>query len=47
MALHHAVPGVLAAKPADGYELRGSFEEAGGEQRAGWTPGTCTRSSTG
>ena len=32
MALHHAVLALLAARPAHGYELTGSFEQAVGEQ---------------
>ena len=32
MAPHHAVLALLAAKPAHGYELTGSFEQAVGEQ---------------
>jgi DNA-binding PadR family transcriptional regulator len=35
VALHHAVLALLAAKPAHGYELKGSFEEAVGEQWGG------------
>lgn len=35
MPLHHAVLALLAAKPAHGYELRGSFEQAVGEQWGG------------
>ena len=35
MALHHAVLALLAAKPAHGYELKGSFEQAVGEQWGG------------
>src|SRR5271156_4612642 len=32
MPLHHAVLALLAAKPAHGYELKGSFEQAVGDQ---------------
>jgi DNA-binding PadR family transcriptional regulator len=35
MALHHAVLALLAVKPAHGYELKGSFDEAAGEQWGG------------
>jgi DNA-binding PadR family transcriptional regulator len=35
MPLHHAVLALLAAKPAHGYELKGSFEQAVGEQWGG------------
>jgi DNA-binding PadR family transcriptional regulator len=35
MPLHHAVLALLAAKPAHGYELKGSFEKAVGEQWGG------------
>ena len=35
MALHHAVLALLAAKPAHGYELKGSFEQAVGDQWGG------------
>jgi|SRR5215469_9713991 len=35
MSLHHAVLALLADKPAHGYELRGSFEQAVGEQWGG------------
>jgi DNA-binding PadR family transcriptional regulator len=35
MALHHAVLALLAEKPAHGYELRTSFEEAVGDQWGG------------
>ena len=35
MPLHHAVLALLAAKPAHGYELKASFEEAVGEQWGG------------
>jgi DNA-binding PadR family transcriptional regulator len=35
MPLHHAVLALLAAKPAHGYELKGSFEEAVGQQWGG------------
>jgi DNA-binding PadR family transcriptional regulator len=35
MPLHHAVLALLAAKPAHGYALKGSFEEAVGEQWGG------------
>lgn len=35
MPLHHAVLALLADKPAHGYELRGSFEQAVGEQWGG------------
>ena len=35
MALHHAVLALLAVKPAHGYELKGSFDEAVGEQWGG------------
>src|SRR5579875_2569376 len=35
MPLHHAVLVLLADKPAHGYELRASFEEAVGEQWGG------------
>ena len=35
MALHHAVLALLADKPAHGYELKGSFEQAVGEQWGG------------
>src|ERR1700728_4910575 len=35
MALHHAVLALLAVKPAHGYELKGSFEEAVGDQWGG------------
>jgi DNA-binding PadR family transcriptional regulator len=35
VALHHAVLALLAAKPAHGYELKGSFEQAVGEQWGG------------
>jgi DNA-binding PadR family transcriptional regulator len=35
MPLHHAVLALLAGKPAHGYELKGSFEQAVGEQWGG------------
>jgi DNA-binding PadR family transcriptional regulator len=35
MALHHAVLALLADKPAHGYELKGSFEQAVGDQWGG------------
>jgi DNA-binding PadR family transcriptional regulator len=35
MPLHHAVLALLAAKPAHGYELKASFEEAVGDQWGG------------
>lgn len=35
MPLHHAVLALLADKPAHGYELRSSFEQAVGEQWGG------------
>ncbi|MGH3258471.1 MAG: PadR family transcriptional regulator [Streptosporangiaceae bacterium] len=35
MPLHHAVLALLAAKPAHGYELKNSFEEAVGDQWGG------------
>jgi DNA-binding PadR family transcriptional regulator len=35
MALHHAVLALLADKPAHGYQLKGSFEEAVGDQWGG------------
>jgi DNA-binding PadR family transcriptional regulator len=35
MPLHHAVLALLVAKPAHGYELKGSFEEAVGDQWGG------------
>ena len=35
MPLHHAVLALLAAKPAHGYELKGSFEQAVGDQGGG------------
>ena len=35
MPLQHAVLALLAAKPAHGYELRNSFEQAVGEQWGG------------
>jgi DNA-binding PadR family transcriptional regulator len=35
MSLHHAVLALLAAKPAHGYELKGSFEQAVGDQWGG------------
>jgi len=35
MPLHHAVLALLAAQPAHGYALKGSFEEAVGEQWGG------------
>jgi DNA-binding PadR family transcriptional regulator len=35
MPLHHAVLALLADQPAHGYELKGSFEEAVGEQWGG------------
>ena len=35
MPLHHAVLALLEAKPAHGYELRGSFEQAVGDQWGG------------
>jgi DNA-binding PadR family transcriptional regulator len=35
MPLHHAVLALLADKPAHGYELKSSFEEAVGEQWGG------------
>ena len=35
MSLHHAVLALLAGKPAHGYELKGSFEQAVGEQWGG------------
>src|SRR4029077_16700406 len=35
MPLHHAVLALLAAKPAHGYELKSSFEQAVGEQWGG------------
>src|ERR1700761_2237472 len=39
MPLQHAVLALLAAKPAHGYELRTSFEEAVGDQWGGLTIG--------
>jgi DNA-binding PadR family transcriptional regulator len=35
MSLHHAVLALLAVKPAHGYELKGSFEDAVGDQWGG------------
>jgi DNA-binding PadR family transcriptional regulator len=35
MPLHHAVLALLADKPAHGYELKTSFEQAVGEQWGG------------
>lgn len=35
MPLHHAVLALLAAKPTHGYELKGSFEQAVGDQWGG------------
>jgi DNA-binding PadR family transcriptional regulator len=35
VALHHAVLALLAAKPTHGYELKGSFEQAVGDQWGG------------
>jgi len=35
MPLHHAVLALLSAKPAHGYELKSSFEQAVGEQWGG------------
>ena len=35
MPLHHAVLALLAAKPAHGYQLKGSFEQAVGDQWGG------------
>jgi hypothetical protein len=35
MPLHHAVLSLLADKPAHGYELRNSFEQAVGDQWGG------------
>jgi DNA-binding PadR family transcriptional regulator len=35
MPLHHAVLALLATKPAHGYELKGSFEQAVGDQWGG------------
>jgi DNA-binding PadR family transcriptional regulator len=35
MPLHHAVLALLASKPAHGYELKSSFEQAVGEQWGG------------
>jgi DNA-binding PadR family transcriptional regulator len=35
MPLHHAVLALLTAKPAHGYELKGSFEQAVGDQWGG------------
>jgi DNA-binding PadR family transcriptional regulator len=35
MAIHHAVLALLADKPAHGYELKSSFEQAVGEQWGG------------
>ncbi len=35
MALHHAVLALLAVKPAHGYELKSSFDEAVGDQWGG------------
>ena len=35
MPLHHAVLALLEAKPAHGYELKGSFEQAVGDQWGG------------
>ncbi len=35
MPLHHAVLALLAAKPAHGYELKGDFEQAVGDQWGG------------
>ena len=35
MPLHHAVLALLAVKPAHGYELKGSFEQAVGDQWGG------------
>ena len=35
MSLHHAVLALLAAKPAHGYELKSSFEQAVGDQWGG------------
>lgn len=39
MPLHHAVLALLAVKPAHGYELRGSFEQAVGDQWGGMNIG--------
>ena len=39
MPLQHAVLALLAAKPAHGYELRTSFEEAVGDQWGGMNIG--------
>jgi DNA-binding PadR family transcriptional regulator len=35
MPLHHAVLALLASKPAHGYELKRSFEQAVGDQWGG------------
>ena len=35
MPLHHAVLALLSAKPAHGYELKSSFEQAVGDQWGG------------
>ena len=35
MPLHHAVLALLAEKPAHGYELKSSFEQAVGDQWGG------------
>jgi DNA-binding PadR family transcriptional regulator len=35
MPLHHAVLALLSARPAHGYELKGSFEQAVGDQWGG------------
>lgn len=35
MPPHYAVPALLAAEPAHGYALNGSFEQAAGEQSGG------------
>jgi hypothetical protein len=35
MPLHHAVLALLADKPAHGYELKNSFEQAVGDQWGG------------
>lgn len=47
MPLHHAVLALLSAKPAHGYELKSSFEQAVGDQWGGLNIGTCTRYWTG
>ena len=42
MPLHHAVLALLAAKPAHGYELKTSFEQAVGDQWGGLNIGRKT-----